>query len=200
MAPVVEKNTFRSEVLSGNSSGDFGEIRVLHSISGWAITVASMGMALTLLLIITYGTVAKNVSAAGVTETLASGPTNTVVVATVFVPVINAAALTPGQRIKLHYDAYPYQKYGLQIGIVHTVDTGFLYANGLPEGVQAKLRRTANGGNIDTITYRRMTLSLLTPEIRDNGQTQKVPAGLLLEVNLPQAPTPLSRWLLGNRT
>lgn len=200
MASVAEKNTFRAEVLSGNSSGDFGEIRVLHSISGWAITAAAMSMALALLLLIAYGTVAKNVPVAGVTETPASGPTGAAVMATVFVPVMHAAAIAPGQRVKLHYDAYPYQKYGLQTGIVRTVDTGFLYASGLPAGVQAKLRSTANSRHPDTITYRRMTLTLLTPEMRENGQVQQIPAGLLLEVNLPQAPTPLSRWLLGNRT
>lgn len=160
--------------------------------------MAALVVALGLLLLVAYGTVAKNIAVAGVTETPASGPAHTVV-ATVFVPVVNAAALTPGQRVTLHYDAYPYQKYGLQTGVVHAVDSGFLYANGLPEGVRAKLRGTAHGSNPGTVTYRRVTLTL-SPQIRENGRPRPIPAGLLLEVNLPQAPTPLSRWLLGNRT
>lgn len=168
-------------------------------MSGWAVTLACLATVVALILLLAFGTVARNVVAPGVTETLGSGPTNTSVVATVFVPVINAAALAPGQRVQLHYDAYPYQKYGLHSAVVRTIDSGFLYANDLPAGVQAKLRGTTKAGDPATATYRRLTLVLDTPAIRHDGQRQKIPAGLLLEVNLPQPPTPLSRWLLGNR-
>ncbi|MYM24366.1 hypothetical protein GTP46_17105 [Duganella sp. FT135W] len=199
MASVVRNTFFRAEVLSGNGSGDFGEIRILHSISGWVITFISLGMAMALFLLINYGSIAKNVMAAGVTEEILLSPESRAVVATIFVPVSNAAALAPGQRVTLHYDAYPYQKFGLQTGIVRAVDSGFLYANRLPEGVQAKLRSGGNKGNVGVVTYRRITLTLLTPEIRAAGKTQKIPEGLLLNVNLPQSSTPLSQWLLGSR-
>ena len=195
---VENKSIFRVEVLSGNNSGEFGEIRILHSMSGWVITLSCLGVALALFLLFIYGTIAKNVAAAGVTETLATDPASTEVVATIFVPVVNASALGPGQRVTLHYDAYPYQKYGLQTGIVRTVDSGFVYGNSLPEGVRAKLRGAAGSGDPDTTTYRRITLTLVTHQIQENGRTQKVPEGLLLEANLPQAATPLSRWLPGN--
>lgn len=199
MMSAARKNIFRAEVLTGNTPGDFGEIRVVHSMSGWAITLACLGAALALVLLFAYGTVAKNVVAPGMTEALASEKNNSTVVATVFVPVVHAAALAPGQRVELRYDAYPHQKYGLQSAVVRTIDSGFLYADSLPAGIQAKLRGMPAAGNAGTITYRRLTLTLSAPDIRHDGQRRKIPAGLLLEVNLPQPATPLSRWLVGNR-
>jgi membrane fusion protein len=168
-------------------------------MSGWAITVGCVVMALGLLLLLAYGSVAKNVVAVGVTETPAGAAQDAPVVASVFVPVVHAATLVPGQHVTLHYDAYPYQKYGLQTAVVRAVDTGFLYAGALPAGIQVKLRGTTHGATPDTTTYRRVTLALLSPHLRHDGALRKVPAGLQLEVNLPQAPTPLSRWLLGSR-
>lgn len=199
MASTIKNNIFRTEALAGNGFGDLGEIRLTHGISGLTISAACIVIVLGVLLLLAYGSVTKQVVAVGVTEIPARAALGAPAIASVFVPVVNAAALAPGQQVTLHYDAFPYQKYGLQAGVVRTIDTGFLYASALPSGILAKLRSTARGGQPDTITYRRVTLALLSPNLPHDGVPQNVPAGLLLAVNLPQAPTPLSRWLTGNR-
>ncbi|WUR12723.1 hypothetical protein E7V67_024010 [[Empedobacter] haloabium] len=199
MASATKNNIFRPQALSGNSYGNFGEIRLVHTMSGWAISSGCLIIALGLVLLLVYGSVSRNAVAIGVTETAASTQPNAPVVARIFVPVIDAAALAPGRQVTLHYDAFPYQKYGLQTGVVRAVDSAYLHASALPAGIQAKLRRTTHAVDPDTMTYRRVTLALLSPQLRRDGVPQDVPAGLLLEVNLPQAPTPLSRWLFGGR-
>lgn len=80
---------------------------------GRAISVASTGMALALLLLVAYATVASNVAAAGITGTPASGLANAVLMSC---PAHDGGSLARGQRIRLHHDAYPYQKHGPQTG------------------------------------------------------------------------------------
>lgn len=95
----------------------------------------------------------------------------------------------PGDKVLIRYQAYPYQKFGHQQGVVDTVAKTALPShelNGLP---------TPQGGNAGESLYR-VTVKLAAQTVNAYGKPQTLQAGMLLDADVLQEQRRLVEWVL----
>jgi membrane fusion protein len=111
-------------------------------------------------------------------------PLDSTLQAELFFPTRAFGFVRPGQRVRMLYDAFPYQKFGTYRGIV------------------AKVSRTILTGNDATgpITLKepayRVTVALERPDIDAYGLKMPLQSGMLLKADVVLEQRSLMRWLL----
>uniref|UniRef100_UPI00260BD22E HlyD family efflux transporter periplasmic adaptor subunit n=1 Tax=uncultured Microbulbifer sp. TaxID=348147 RepID=UPI00260BD22E len=112
-------------------------------------------------------------------------PENHVLTAQLLVPVRSAGFLSAGQPLKIRYDAFPYQKFGLYPGAVLEVSDTVL----LPD----ELLRVP-------VTVRepvfRVTAKLAQPTVNAYGRHFSLKPGMTLSADVQLAERSLLQWLL----
>ena len=112
-------------------------------------------------------------------------PRDSPLVAQLLVPVRAAGFLEPGQDLTIRYDAFPYQKYGMQRGrVIHVADSATLPGEhqALPFRVSEPVYR---------LTARPDQSSLLR-----HGETVALKAGMTLSADIVLERRSLLEWLL----
>jgi membrane fusion protein len=95
----------------------------------------------------------------------------------------------PGDQVLIRYQAYPYQKFGHQKGVVESVARTALPNNELNAlGVPA-------GGNGSEPMYR-ITVRLASQQVQAYGRPQPLQAGMLLDADIQQEKLRLYEWVL----
>ncbi|PFH08693.1 membrane fusion protein [Collimonas sp. PA-H2] len=95
----------------------------------------------------------------------------------------------PGDQVLIRYQAYPYQKFGHQKGVVESVARTALPNNELNAiGVPA-------GGNGSEPMYR-ITVRLASQQVQAYGRPQPLQAGMLLDADVQQEKLRLYEWVL----
>jgi membrane fusion protein len=111
-------------------------------------------------------------------------PLDSTLQAELFFPTRAFGFVRPGQRVRMLYDAFPYQKFGTYRGSV------------------AKVSRTILTGNDATgpITLKepayRVTVALERPDIDAYGLKMPLQSGMLLKADVVLEQRSLMRWLL----
>ncbi|MGE0709923.1 MAG: HlyD family secretion protein [Planctomycetota bacterium] len=96
--------------------------------------------------------------------------------------------LRPGQRVLLRYDAYPYQRFGHQVGVVAEISRTALSASGLPPGLGA----AAPGAEPVYL----LTVRLQRQEITAYGRGVPLQPGMQLEADVVLETRRLYEWAL----
>jgi membrane fusion protein len=98
-----------------------------------------------------------------------------------------------GQRVRLRYAAYPYQKFGVGDGIVQSVEKSPYAPQELPTQVVATLGATALQGSEPVY---RIVVALDRQSVRAYGREQALRPGMLFEADIVQDRRRLIEWLL----
>ncbi|WKD49469.1 HlyD family secretion protein [Microbulbifer spongiae] len=112
-------------------------------------------------------------------------PENHVLTAQLLVPVRSAGFLTTGQPLKIRYDAFPYQKFGLYPGAVLEVSDTVLLPDELlrvPVAVREPVFR--------------VTAKLAQPTVNAYGRHFSLKPGMTLSADVQLAERSLLQWLL----
>jgi len=103
-----------------------------------------------------------------------------------FIPSKSAGFVEPGQKVRLRYQPYPYQKFGQYSGSVKQVSRAPLSQDSLPPGV---LPMTTEGG-----VYR-VTVKLDSQNVMTYGHVQTLAVGTLVEADILQDTRRLIEWV-----
>lgn len=115
-------------------------------------------------------------------------PTGASLRADLYAPSRAIGFVKPGDTVLIRYQAYPYQKFGHQAGIVDTVAKTALPAselNGIP---------SAPSTNPESMY--RVTVKLAAQTVNAYGQPQTLQAGMLLDADILQERRRLYEWVL----
>ncbi len=106
--------------------------------------------------------------------------------AEVYVPTSAIGFIKPGQKVRIRYQAFPYEKYGIQEGEVLEVSKTILIPREMVNPIL----------NLSEPVYK-LTVKLAKQSIRANGEDRALQAGMLLEADIVlQETTFFSRWVL----
>lgn len=97
--------------------------------------------------------------------------------------------LEPGQRVRLRYAAYPYQKFGQYEGTVAQVSRTALAANEVPPQLATMAQQAGAEG------LYRITVALAQPTVLAYGKPQPLTAGMQLEADILQDTRTLIEWV-----
>jgi len=117
-------------------------------------------------------------------------PQNAVFRAELYAPSRAIGFVRPGQEVILRFQAYPYQKFGHQIGIVESVSRTALTANEINDAGMSV------GGLNDREPRYRIIVKLPTQTIRAYGQQQSLQTGMLIDADILQEKRRLYEWAL----
>ncbi|MFN9479401.1 MAG: HlyD family secretion protein [Betaproteobacteria bacterium] len=95
----------------------------------------------------------------------------------------------PGQKVRLRYAAYPYQKFGQYEGRVAQVSRTALAANEVPQQLAALAQQAGADG------LYRITVALAAPTVLAYGKPQPLAAGMQLEADILQDTRTLIEWV-----
>jgi membrane fusion protein len=98
-----------------------------------------------------------------------------------------------GQRVRLRYTAFPYQKFGVGDGIVQSVETSPYAPQELPSQVAATLGATASQG-VEPVY--RIVVALDRQTVRADGREHALRPGMIFEADVVQDRRRLIEWLL----
>ncbi|WP_211443343.1 HlyD family secretion protein [Collimonas humicola] len=116
-------------------------------------------------------------------------PAGAVLRAELYAPSRAIGFVRPGDQVLIRYQAYPYQKFGHQKGVVESVARTALPNNELNAiGVPA-------GGNGSEPMYR-ITVRLASQQVQAYGRPQPLQAGMLLDADVRQEKLRLYEWAL----
>jgi membrane fusion protein len=123
-------------------------------------------------------------------------PAGAVLRAELYAPSRAVGFIRPGDSVMIRYQAYPYQKFGHQQGIVAsmaqaTLSDSELNAFGAANGKQAGIA----GGSSGEPMYR-IIVDLKSQRIRAYGTDRPLQAGLLLDAEVQQEKLRLYEWVL----
>jgi membrane fusion protein len=102
--------------------------------------------------------------------------------------------ISPGQRVLLRHQAFPYQKFGHQEGVVVSVSRSAVSPAELPKQL-AGLAALMTGGAAPEPIYR-ITVSLADQSIRAEGKQMALQPGMLLEADVALEQRRLFEWVL----
>jgi membrane fusion protein len=102
------------------------------------------------------------------------------------VPSRAVGFISPGDRVLLRYQAYPYQKFGHHIGHVKRISRGALTDSGETNSVGASIKEP----------YYRITVSLQRPEIMAFGKAEALKPGMLIDADILGERRRLLEWAL----
>jgi membrane fusion protein len=104
--------------------------------------------------------------------------------AILFVPTRAIGFIRPGQRVRLLYDAFPFQRFGAYPGRIVSVSKTILSEAGV--GAPLELKEPAY----------KVVAALDRPDVDANGQRVSLQAGMLLQADILLEKRELIRWLL----
>ncbi|QCB44967.1 HlyD family efflux transporter periplasmic adaptor subunit [Hydrogenophaga sp. PAMC20947] len=108
--------------------------------------------------------------------------------ARLYAPSSSIGFVQPGDTVLLRYQAFPYQKFGQQVGVVKTVSTSAVSASELGSLPSAPATTTEPMFAIQ--------VQLHSNTIDANGQARALQAGMLLEADILQERRKLYEWML----
>lgn len=115
---------------------------------------------------------------------IAISPEVAILEAELFVPSRAIGFLKTGQAVNLSYEAYPYQKFGMQIGHVESISRQVMLPGELPHAIRT---------NEPVFQVR---VSLLKQTVRAFGEDLNLRSGMLLEASIILESRSLLQWLL----
>ncbi len=130
------------------------------------------------------------VGAGGLLATLI--PDGTPLEAQLFASTRQVGFVEPGQRVRLRYAAYPYQKFGMGEGVVGTIEKSPYAPQELSTRIAATLGPAALSGG-DPVYCIRVVLDAQTMETY--GQPQSLRPGMVFEADVIQDRRRLYEWL-----
>ncbi|WP_369827856.1 HlyD family secretion protein [Collimonas sp. PA-H2] len=95
----------------------------------------------------------------------------------------------PGDQVLIRYQAYPYQKFGHQKGVVESVAR-----TALPNNELNAIGTPAGGNNTEPMY--RITVNLASQQVTAYGRPQALQAGMLLDADVQQEKLHLYEWVL----
>jgi len=117
-------------------------------------------------------------------------PQNAVFRAELYAPSRAIGFVRPGQEVVLRFQAYPYQKFGHQTGVVESVSRTALMANEINDAGMSV------GGLNDREPRYRIIVKLPAQTIRAYGQQQSLQTGMLIDADILQEKRRLYEWAL----
>jgi membrane fusion protein len=106
--------------------------------------------------------------------------------------------VAPGQEVLIRYQSFPYQKFGLQRGIVSDVSTTPFAPNELPPSLASTILSNAqqniNGFNNNEALYR-IQVKLARQVITTYGKEQSLRPGMTLEADVIQDRRKIWEWI-----
>ncbi len=127
-------------------------------------------------------------------------PADTLLEAHLFSPSRAIGFVRPGQKVLIRHQAYPYQKFGHQEGVVVSVSRAAVSPADLPRqlsGVTSVL--SGAGGSVGAAggePVYRITVSLASQNIQADGRAVPLQAGMLLEADIALEQRRLYEWVL----
>ena len=117
-------------------------------------------------------------------------PTSGELVARLYAPSASIGFVQPGDRVLLRYQAFPYQKFGQQEGVVETVSTSAATA--------AELAALPADGQLGAANEPVFAIQVKLPRntIDANGQPRALQAGMQLEADILQERRKIYEWVL----
>lgn len=111
--------------------------------------------------------------------------------AQLFSPSRSVGFVAPGQRVTIRYPAYPYQKFGHQLGTVRAISRNALAPSELPPQLSGL---TSVLGSAEPVY--RITVDLDAQAIRTGKGPQALTPGMLLEADIALERRSLLEWML----
>lgn len=115
-----------------------------------------------------------------------------------YAPSRTAGFVAAGQKVRIRYQAYPYQKFGLQEGTVRDVSATPFAPNELAPNVASTILTNAQqnilGFNGNEALYR-IRVELAEQSIKAYGKTQMLKPGLTLEADILQEDRKIWEWI-----
>lgn len=111
-------------------------------------------------------------------------PNDAILEAELFVPSSAIGFISEGQVVNIRLDAYPYQKFGMQFGVVSFISNSLLLAEELP-----------GNQNIQGPVYK-VKVELESQSIQAFGEKIELRPGIQLEANIILEQRSLLEWLL----
>jgi membrane fusion protein len=115
-----------------------------------------------------------------------------------YVPSRTAGFVAPGQHVLIRYQAFPYQKFGLQKGVVTDVSTTPFAPSELPQNIASTIlmnaQQNGQGFNGSEALYRIKVI----PEkqtIEAYGRPQALKPGMTLEADVMQDSRKIWEWI-----
>ncbi|MDZ7652786.1 MAG: HlyD family efflux transporter periplasmic adaptor subunit [Burkholderiaceae bacterium] len=118
-------------------------------------------------------------------------PAGALIQAHLFAPSRTAGMVKPGQTVRLRYAAFPYQKFGLQLGEVAAISQTPIAPNQFPPALQHLATPSGAGEGL----YR-ITVSLREQAIGAYGAKEFLKAGMTLQADVMQERRRIVEWAL----
>jgi membrane fusion protein len=135
----------------------------------------------------------------GQTKQTSNNNTNPQLEAYLYAPSRTAGFVAKGQTVLIRYQAYPYQKFGLQRGTVIDVSKTPFAPNELPVSLASTILSNAQqnilGFNSNEALYR-IKVKLDKQSIDAYGQAQTLKPGMTLEADVLQDNRKIWEWIL----
>lgn len=116
-----------------------------------------------------------------------------------YAPSKTAGFVSAGQQVLIRYNAYPYQKFGLQAGTVMDVSKTPFAPNELPQHLASTILSNAQqnilGFNSNEALYR-IKVRLKQQSILAYGQAQAIKPGMTLEADVVQDRRKIWEWII----
>lgn len=116
-----------------------------------------------------------------------------------YAPSKTAGFVSAGQQVLIRYNAYPYQKFGLQAGTVMDVSNTPFAPNELPQHLASTILSNAQqnilGFNSNEALYR-IKVQLKQQSILAYGQAQAIKPGMTLEADVVQDRRKIWEWII----
>jgi membrane fusion protein len=116
-----------------------------------------------------------------------------------YAPSKTAGFVSAGQQVLIRYNAYPYQKFGLQTGTVMDVSKTPFAPNELPQHLASTILSNAQqnilGFNSNEALYR-IKVQLKQQSILAYGHTQAIKPGMTLEADVVQDRRKIWEWII----
>lgn len=110
-----------------------------------------------------------------------------------------AGFIQPGQQVQLRYAAFPYQKFGLQLGTITDISATPFAPAELPQHIASTVLSNAqqniNGFNSNEALYR-IKVKLQRQTIITHNQVQNIKPGMTLEADLLQEKRRIWEWIV----
>ncbi len=132
------------------------------------------------------------ISAVGRAEREAVPPRESALEAHFFATTRQAGFVQRGQRVRLRYAAYPYQKFGMGEGEVAEVSRSPYAVQELPTHLAAMLQPIAQSGD----AVYRVTVRIHDSTVKAYGETHSLKPGMIAEADIVQDTRKLWEWAL----
>ncbi|MFA0026907.1 HlyD family efflux transporter periplasmic adaptor subunit, partial [Vibrio sp. 10N.261.49.A5] len=115
------------------------------------------------------------------------------VVVELYAPSRSIGFIKEGQNVRLRFDAFPYEKFGVQQGVVDSISKSAVSADMLPNSplIQSQISRTYGGVGLYQV---RVTLE--KPTITVYGDEQTFVPGMTLTADIELDTRKVYEWLL----